>query len=134
MRAAVRIGFTMPPTAAGDELVREALDGLFEIAAEDRPASVQESLREQIDELPAEECRTLVEQMVDTDRLAERVRQRSAGLPERPPPAPDERLRKVDDALEPLVAWAMGEEGTQALDGLDDEDRFHLLFSSLGPQ
>lgn len=124
----------MPSLAAGeDELVREALDGLFEIASEDRPADVRASLHEQIDELPAEECRTLVEQMVDTDGLAERIRQRSAEGAEQPPRAPDEQLSKVDDALEPLVAWTMGEEGARALEGLDDEDRFHVLFSSLGP-
>lgn len=120
--------------AREDELVRSALDGLFEIACDDRPAEVRESLRAQIDEMPVRECQTLVEQMVDTDRLADRVEAEAGEQPERPPSAPDHPVRKVDDALEPLVAWACGEEGTRALKAMEDEERMHLLFSSLGPR
>lgn len=125
----------MPRSTTGpkDELVREALDGLFGIAAEDRPSSVQASLREQIDELPIRECRSLVEQLVDTDELAQRIREREGSDLERPPRAPDARLRKVDGALEPLAALTMGEEGVRALDGMAGAERFHVLFSSLGP-
>lgn len=123
----------MPSPQRDDELVRQALDGLFEIAADDRPSSVQASLREQIDELPAGECRTLVEQLVDTDELAERIRESGGGELERPPSAPDARVRKVDEALEPLAALTLGEEGVQALDGMAEAERLHVLFSSLGP-
>lgn len=119
--------------AEDDELVRRALDGLFEIACEDHPAAVRESLQDQIDEMPVQECRTLVEQMVDTDRLASQVEAETGGPPQRPPSAPDHPARKVDDALEPLVAWTCGEEGAQALEGMEHEDRMQLLFDSLGP-
>lgn len=116
-----------------DELVRRALDGLFEIACEDRPEAVRESLSRQIEEMPARECRTLVEQMVDTDRLADRLETETEAQPERPPSAPEAPLAKVDEALEPLVAWRCGPEAAQALHTLDDEERVHLLFDSLGP-
>jgi hypothetical protein len=36
--------------AGDDELVLQALDGLFDIASDERPASVQANLREQIAE------------------------------------------------------------------------------------
>lgn len=124
----------MPSPQRDDELVRQALDGLFEIACEDRPAAVRASLQDQIDEMPARECRRLVEQMVDTDRLATLLEEEVGQRPERPPSAPDHPARKVDDALEPLVALTLGDEGTQALHGLEDDQRLHLLFDSLGPQ
>lgn len=126
----------MPRSSASaeDELVREALDGLFEIANEDQPAAFQASLRAQIDEMPAHQCRRLVEQMVDTDRLQDLVEEQGRGQPSRPPSAPDEHAEKVDEALEPLVAWTMGEEGRQALQGMEDSERLHVLFSSLGPR
>lgn len=122
------------PGTPEEELVRSALDGLFEIANHDRPATFQASLEAQIEEMSAEECRTLVEQMVDTDRLAALVQQRARQKPSRPPSAPDEQVATVDEALEPLVAWTLGEEGTQALDAMDDTERLHVLFSSLGPR
>jgi len=124
----------MRETTPGDEeLVREALDGLFEIACEDHPRAVRESLQAQIEEMPAGECRSLVEEMVDVDELASRIREGSQDRRERPPSAPDERLQKVDEALEPLARWKLGAEGSQALAAMDDEERVHLLFSSLGP-
>lgn len=119
--------------AEDDELVRRALDGLFEIACEDRPASVRESLQSQIDEMPVKECRTLVEEMVDTDHLAALVEEGTSKRPERPPVVHEHPARKVDGALEPLVAWACGEEGTKALHAMEDEERMHLLLDSLGP-
>lgn len=120
------------PPLGDDELVREALDGLFEIAGEDRPASVQASLRQQIDELDTQECRRLVEQLVDTEALAEHVHQR-ADEPPLAPGADAERLAKVDEALEPLVAWTLGDEGVEALETMGEDERFHALFASLGP-
>jgi hypothetical protein len=114
------------------ELVRQALDGLFEIACEDRPEPVRRSLRRQIDEMPVKEARTLVEEMVDTDRLADLVASEAADRPERPPSAPGHPARKVDDALEPLVEWTCGEEGAETIRAMADDERMHLLFSSLG--
>lgn len=114
-------------------MVRQALDGLFDIACDDRPASVRDSLHAQIEAMPARQCRGLVEQMVDTEQLAALVREEACRLPNRPPGAPEEHSKKVDEALEPLVAWTCGEEGTQALEAMEDEERLHLLFSSLGP-
>lgn len=115
-----------------DDLVRQALGSLFEIAGEDRPASVQASLREQIGELDTQECRQLVEQLVDTEALAEHVRHRDLEAAV-PPGTDEERLAKVDEALEPLVAWTMGDEGIEALETMDEDERFHALFHSLGP-
>lgn len=121
------------PAASTDEkLVREALDGLFEIACEDRPAAVRDSLQRQIHEMPAGECRTLVEQMVDTDQLAALLEDRGREVPQRPPSAPGERGEKVDEALEPLVALTCGEEATRTLQGMEEDERLNLLFSSLG--
>lgn len=116
-----------------DELVRRALDGLFEIACEDRPEAVRESLSRQIAEMPVTEARTLVEEMVDTDRLADRLEAEADRTPERPPSAPEPPVGKVDEALEPLVAWTCGKEATSALNAMDGEERMHLLFDSLGP-
>lgn len=115
-----------------DELVRRALDGLFDIACEDRPSAVTDSLHDQIDDLPADRCRALVEEMVDTDRLEDLVRkeaQKAADRPAGPSAGPGE---KVDQVLEPLVRWRLGEEGERALAGMPETERMHVLFSSLG--
>jgi len=120
---------TVTDAAGDDELVRQALNGLFEIASDERPASVQANLREQIAELPARECRHLVEQMVDTNRLADLVED----PPETTEPADSpERVEKVDRALGPLVRLELGEKGHRELADMQDGERMHVLFSSLG--
>lgn len=124
--------FTMTDAPDDEDLVRQALDGLFEIACEDRPGSVTASLRDQIDELPEDECRRLVEQMVDADRLEHLLEHGIDADNPRPPSPQDERAEKVDRALEPLVRWRLGEEGRRQLAGVPDDERMHLLFSSLG--
>lgn len=117
-----------------EELVRQALDGLFEIASDDRPASVTSSLQDQILEMDPAHRRALVEQMVDTDRLERLVREGPDATPETPQDHPGEEAEKVDRALEPLVRWRLGEEGRRRLDGVPDDQRMHLLFASLGGQ
>lgn len=125
---------TQAAASEDEQLVREALDGLFDIACEEHPAAVRDSLQQQIREMPVAECRTLVEQMVDTDQLASLVAERAQGAPERPPSAPEPRSEKVDEVLEPLVEWTCGEQGTRALQGMEEDERLNLLFSSLGPR
>lgn len=114
-----------------DQLARRVLDGLFEIACEDRPASVTDDLHRQIADLPADRCRALVEEMVDTERFERMLQARTARGGDRSAQHSGSQA-KVDRVLEPLVQWRMGAEGSRKLEALERDERAHLLFSSLG--
>lgn len=126
----------MIDTAARDtdvDLLREALDGLFDIAREDNPPEVLEALRHQLDGLPPETCQELLDEMVDIERLNAYLEKagREGFDPEVPAFGADE-MRKVDAVLDPLARLDRGQEGVRSLHQLSDDQRAHILFDSLG--
>lgn len=114
-------------------LLREALDGLFDIAREDNPPEVLEALSQQLDGLPPDECERLLDEMVDVDRLHAYLEKAGReGFDPQVPAFGDEEMRKVDAVLDPLARLDRGQEGVKSLHRLSDDQRAHILFDSLG--
>lgn len=115
------------------ELLREALGGLFGIAREDNPPEVLDSLRTQIDGLPARECERLLDEMVDTDRLKVYLDKAEGGEGIRSdvPAFGDDEMRKVDAVLDPLARLERGDEGARSLQQLEPDQRAHILFEAI---
>lgn len=121
-------------SAVDPALLREALDGLFEIAREDNPPEVIAALREQVEGLPPEACRELLEEMVDKDRLRsylDKVRS-GEGFRAEIPAFGEAEMRKVDAVLDPLARLEQGSQGVRSLHQLSADERAHILFDSIG--
>lgn len=115
------------------ELLREALGGLFGIAREDNPPEVLDSLRAQIDGLPARECERLLDEMVDTEQFRAYLEKAEGGEEFRSevPAFGDDEMRKVDAVLDPLARLERGDEGARSLHQLEPDQRAHILFEAI---
>lgn len=128
----IRVSDTSRPVDG--DLLREALDGLFNIAREDNPPEVVEALRDQLDGLPAQECQRLLDAMVDKDRLRSYLEKADTGesFKAEIPAFEADQMRKVDRVLDPLARLERGDQGVRSLHQLTEDQRAHILFDSIG--
>ncbi len=113
----------------------EALVGLFDIARDEHPLDVQ-AVQSQLEGLPEDERKALLNELVDVDTFGSYLRKADKGatIHARTPGAgfEDDKMEKIDTVLDALARLEHGDEGARSLQALTPDQRVHVLFASIG--